>query len=232
MAATPLASALDLCRENGGVAERWIATRGLGGSLRALAVLTVCAAAYGASIGAWRDPLLAVFVAIKLPMLLVGTALVDGLLHALVARRLGFELTPAASQRAVLAGFALASVVLAAFAPVVLLFDLSLPAPGSPERNVAHATLGLLHVAAVGFAGCVAVLRQRRWLETWCVEPRAAARVVGVWLLLDLLVGAQLSWVLRPWFGTPGLAVQFLREHPLRGNFYESLYLMVVHVTR
>lgn len=225
-------SALDLCREESGLAQRWIAGKTRGDGLRALGVLCVFAAIYGASIGAWRAPQLALFVAIKLPLLLVGTALVDGLLLALVARRFGFELSLPASLRAVLSGFALASLVLAGFAPVVLLFDLSLPAPGSQAASFAHAALGLLHVAALGFAGSVAVLRQRRWLQAWCVDPRAAARVVGVWLLINLLVGAQLSWVLRPWFGTPGMEVQFLRDDPFRGTFYESLFLMFVQLTR
>jgi len=225
-------SALELCREDSGVAEGWIARSRADSSLRPLAILIVCSAVYGACIGAWRDPRLAAFVAIKLPLLLLSTALVDGLLRALVARRLGFELSLGASLRAVLCGFALASVVLAAFAPVVLLFDLSLPAPGSRSADFAHAALGLLHVGAVAFAGSVAVLRQQRWLRGWCIDPRAASRVVGLWLLIDLVVGAQLSWILRPWFGTPGMDVQFLREHPFRGTFYESLFLMFVHVSR
>ena len=43
------------------------------------------------------------------------------------------------------------------------------------------------------------------------------------WLLVNLIVGAQISWNLRPWFGTPGMSGEFLRPEPFDGNFYESL---------
>ena len=44
------------------------------------------------------------------------------------------------------------------------------------------------------------------------------------WLAGNGFLGAQFSWVLRPFFGTPRLDVQFLRPDPLRGNFYQTVW--------
>jgi hypothetical protein len=46
---------------------------------------------------------------------------------------------------------------------------------------------------------------------------------------VNLLVGAQISWNLRPWFGSPGMSVAFLREHPFDGTFYDSVFHMILH---
>ena len=53
-----------------------------------------------------------------------------------------------------------------------------------------------------------------------------------VWLAINLVVGAQISWNLRPWFGSPGLEVEFLRAHPFEGTFYESVFQMLRERTR
>ena len=44
------------------------------------------------------------------------------------------------------------------------------------------------------------------------------------WLGGNLLLGSQISWILRPFIGSPGLPVQFLRADPLRGNFFEAVW--------
>jgi hypothetical protein len=44
------------------------------------------------------------------------------------------------------------------------------------------------------------------------------------WLAGNLFLGSQLSWILRPFIGSPNLPVQFVRDHPLNGNFYEAVF--------
>src|SRR5262249_52819527 len=110
--------------------------------------------------GAWRDPRLALYVAIKLPALLVPTplvaALVDALVNGLWARSFGFELTLAQSLRAVLLAFALASIVLGGAAPVAAFFAMTLPASTSASARFAHDLLGVAHVATTAVAGTIA----------------------------------------------------------------------------
>jgi hypothetical protein len=35
---------------------------------------------------------------------------------------------------------------------------------------------------------------------------------------------------LRPFVGSPGLVVQFLRDDPMRGNFYEAVWRALRHL--
>jgi hypothetical protein len=53
--------------------------------------------------------------------------------------------------------------------------------------------------------------------------PGPARRILFAWLSVNLLLGAQLSWILRPFIGTPSLPVEFLRADALHGNFFESI---------
>lgn len=179
--------------------------------------------------GSWRDPRLALYVAIKLPLLLLATALVDALANGIWARRLGLDLSLERSLRAVLMAFALASIVLAGFAPVVLFFSLTLVNGDDHAARLAHDALGLVHVAAIAAAGVVAVRRQAAWVAHVSPVGRSVRVVVGTWLAVNLLAGAQISWNLRPWFGTPGMPVAFLREHPFDGTFWESVLDMILH---
>ena len=210
-------------------ADGWIFSRSSAGYLEPLGLLAAGGGCYGAAMGLWRDPLLALYVAIKLPLLLVLTALTNALLNGLWARRLGLDLSFGQSLRAVLLAFGVAGIVLGSFAPIVLLFDATLPGPGSAHARVGHDVLGLSHVLLIALAGVAAVRRQRRWLHEAIPAARRDDRVVYAWLAVNLLVGAQLSWNLRPWFGTPGMEIEFLREDALHGTFYESVYLMVLH---
>ena len=208
-------------------ASQWVRRSGARAWLEPLLLIVLGSALYGAAMGIWRGPDLAVYVAIKLPLLLIVTALVNSLAYGMWAARLGLELSIGECLRTVLLSFALAALVLGALAPVVGYFSLALQRPTDPRALAAHNLLGLAHVAAVALAGTLAVARQVGWLRALDPRARMSAKVVALWLALDLVVGAQLSWNLRPWFGTPGLPVTFLREHPFDGTFYESVFRML-----
>jgi hypothetical protein len=52
----------------------------------------------------------------------------------------------------------------------------------------------------------------------------AATGTLLAWLGGNGFLGAQFSWILRPFFGTPTLEVAFLREDPMKGNFYQTVW--------
>lgn len=210
----------------------WIDARGLRGFVEPIAMIAVGGAAYGAAVGAWNDTRLAVFVAIKLPLLLLLTALVNAFLNALWARRFGLDLSFAQSLRSVLLAFGLAAIVLGSLAPIVLFLGLAVPGPEAIDGRLGHNVLGLAHVVFIGWTGVHVVKRQIAWLATRAQAVTSSKFVVIAWLLVNLFVGAQISWNLRPWFGTPGMSVEFLRPEPFDGNFYESLYKMIVQDPR
>lgn len=67
-----------------------------------------------------------------------------------------------------------------------------------------------------------------RWIEELGAPTVRSRVLVFVWLAVNLLAGAQIAWILRPWFGTPSLAVEFLRARPFDGNFHDSLVRMLL----
>jgi hypothetical protein len=67
-----------------------------------------------------------------------------------------------------------------------------------------------------------------RWIEELGAPTVRSRVLVFEWLAVNLLAGAQIAWILRPWFGTPSLAVEFLRARPFDGNFHDSLVRMLL----
>jgi hypothetical protein len=110
-------------------------------------LIAIGGGAFGAAMGCWRAPEQAAFAAVKLPLVLLGTAAGNALINGMLAPLLGLNLRLREAFAAVLMSFGLASAIL----------------------------------------------------------------------------GAQISWILRPFIGSPDLPVEFLRAGALQGNFFESV---------
>ncbi|MGG6294132.1 hypothetical protein ACQ4M4_06890 [Leptolyngbya sp. AN02str] len=52
-------------------------------------------------------------------------------------------------------------------------------------------------------------------------------RLLKFWLLLYALVGSQLGWTLRPFFGAPGEPFQLFRS--IEGNFYATMFRVLLN---
>lgn len=196
-------------------------------ALTALAGLAV----YGFTVGFWRDPLMGAYVAVKLPLLVVLTLVCNGLLNGLLGLLLGTGLGFRQSLLALLTAFALAGVILGSLAPVTLLLAWNAPPPDSPGAQNAHAAYLVTHTFLIGFAGIAANIHLHRLLAEKSPTPAAATATLLAWLGGNGFLGAQFSWILRPFFGTPSLKVQFLRDDPLRGNFYQTVWRSIDHIT-
>src|SRR6266480_4914652 len=83
-----------------------------------LLAIVLGAGVYGAVIGCWWAPLQALYVAIKLPLLILLTTLGNGLLNGMLAPLLGLNITFRQSLTSVLISFAIASAILAALSPL------------------------------------------------------------------------------------------------------------------
>ena len=187
------------------------------------AITFVCLALYGFTVGYWRSPVMGWYVALKMPLLIACTLGCNGLLNGMLGILLG-GLGFRQSWLALLSVFATASLILASLAPVSMLLALQFPEPDSPQAIKAHSALELFHVALIAFAGIAGVMSLHRILKARCPSLGVARTTLGCWLLGNGLLGAQFSWIFRPFFGTPGLEVIFLRQHPMQGNFYESVW--------
>jgi hypothetical protein len=56
-------------------------------------------------------------------------------------------------------------------------------------------------------------------------NQRTRKRLLQFWLLLYALVGSQLGWTLRPFFGAPGEPFQLFRA--IEGNFYSQVFRLL-----
>jgi hypothetical protein len=214
----------DLCRGDHKVIAGWLEERGSAWILVCCAVIFCGSALYGASVGLWRAPEQALYTALKMPLLIFLTAGANALLNGLLAQVLGSGLSFRHSAIIVLLSFTLASIILGALSPIVVFLLLNSPALSSAGRSVGHSITLLSDVSFVAYAGIVANKRLLRLLQHVCTTPAAGRNVFWSWLAVNLLLGAQLSWILRPFIGSPGLPVQFLRDDPFRGNFFESTF--------
>lgn len=195
--------------------------------LRRVAGVALAAAAglamYGFSVGAWRSPLMGAYVALKMPLLVAVTLTANGLLNGLLALLLGSGLGLRESLLALLGSFALAAVVLAGLAPVAWWLAWSVGG-GDGAGEFGHAAYLLLHTVLIAVAGVVANVRLHRQLRGRGVAARAALGTLFAWLGGNALVGSQCAWLLRPFFGSPGLAEEFLRERAWHGSFFEAVW--------
>lgn len=205
--------------------RRWVAGR----FILHLAIIILGAGLYGATMGWWRGPQQALFVAIKFPLIMLLVTAGNGLLNGLLAPLLGLNIRFFQSFSAIVMSFTVTSAVLGAFSPVVAFLVWNAP---SMTSNVpaAYDIILLAHVAAIALAGTTGNVRLLQLLISLSPNRAAALRVLGAWLTGNLFLGSQLTWILRPFIGSPGLPVQFLRLNAFHGNFYEAVFRALHHI--
>jgi hypothetical protein len=203
-------------------------------------VLTIVlgAGSYGAVFGIWRAPEAALYAAIKLPAVFLGVALLTSLASAILAPLLRAKLSSGQTFVCILISFAVTSAILGALAPIALLFVECAPRMDAfclgldssdpriaPSLAVAR-TLVLMHTFVIAMAGIAGVLRLLALLERLGDPALVVRRVVVSWLALQFLVGAQISWVLRPFLGRPHEPTRFLMPDAFAGSFFEEVSVL------
>jgi hypothetical protein len=179
---------------------------------------------YGLTMGWWRSPLMGIYVAVKMPLLIALTLACNGLLNGLLGLLMGSGLGFKQSLHALLSAFAISGIILGSLAPISFFLTLNVPRAESAQAAVAHSAYLLMHVFLIGVAGLAGVIRLRGLLESYTASRTIARSTLAAWIGGNALLGMQFSWILRPFFGTPGLKVAFLREHPMHGSFLESVW--------
>jgi hypothetical protein len=185
---------------------------------------------YGATIGLWRAPLQSVFTAIKFPLLIFLTCIGNGAVNGMLAQVLGSGLSFRQTAFAILMSFAIGSLILGGFSPITLFILYNAPPLASEHAIIGHSVMLLAHVCVIAFAGVMANRRLFGLLRRMKGRDATARAVLFSWLAGNLFLGAQLAWNLRPFIGSPQLAVQFLRDDPLHGNFYEAVWRAFRHL--
>jgi len=194
-------------------------------------IIVVGAGLYGAAMGWWRDPQQALFTALKFPLIILLTTVGNALLNAMLAPLLGLNIPFRQSFSAILMSFVIAAAILGAFSPLLAFLVWNAP-PMSPEAvsGATYSFIKLTNVAAIAFAGAVGNARLFQLLTRLGGRRAIAFRVLFAWLAGNLFLGSQLSWILRPFIGSPSLPVEFFRATALHGNFYENVFHSLLQI--
>ncbi len=203
---------------------------GWGDLIRLLAFVVAVCAMYGAVLAGWRSPRLSAYVAVKLPLLFLGTMGVVSVFNWMLASVLGSGLSFRQTLFSVAAAMGVGCWFLLAFVPLALFFLLTgVPAEGPHDTlRYAHNAMLMTHIvllALAGVAGNAALLGGLRKV----VRPGCpVGGLFALWLAAYAFVGCQLSWVLRPFVGSPFYPVAFLRPDRFDRNFYEFIFTEVL----
>src|SRR5262249_22209088 len=171
-------------------------------------------AAVGATLGSYRSGIQIAYAAIKLPLVLLGTAALSAPALSAIGAALGRRSRLAVDLVLVTTALAFGALLLAACTPVILLFD----ALGMPYHNMILAIVAMFSIAGI------ASLR----VVIGALAPQASAgwrTAVAGFCVVFALVGGQLSWALRPYLVRPRADdVVFL--HPINareGSLFDAI---------
>lgn len=212
--------------------EAWSARWDSQRILSHVGIIILGAGLYGAAMGWWRDPLQALYTAIKFPLIILLTAFANAMLNAMLAPLLGLNIPFRQSVLSILMSFTIAGAILGSFSPIVAYVIWNSPPMTADVRQSAgpYCFILLTFVVIIAFAGITSNLRLLQLLRHLGGNRNVAWRVLLAWLVGNLFFGTQLSWILRPFIGAPGMPVQFLRADAFHGNFYETIFRTVVHL--
>lgn len=218
-----------------GDSDRITASLRRGAAAQVFLYLTViCAGAglFGAAVGCWRASLQGVYTAIKLPLILLLTTLGNAMLNGMLAPLLGLNINFRQSLMAILMSFTIAAAILGAFSPLLFFLVWNTPplVAGPGGSSAGYDFILVAQALIIAFAGVTANARLLQWLQRLGGSIPVARRILFVWLTCNLFLGAQLSWNLRPFVGSPGLPVEFLRKEAFQGNFFEAIFNAARHL--
>lgn len=182
-----------------------------------------CFAIYGGIIGAFHSPLQVLSSAIKLPALYLITLLVC--LPALYILNVTFGAKQTLTQHFtyLLAAVAVIAMLLLGFAPVALFFLITV------NDYQFFLLLNVVIFALTGIIGVSFLYQVMKPIDTDDLSQSVKVRtnILRFWLGLYGLVGSQLGWTLRPFFGTTG---QFELFRPREGSFFAAVHTMLMNL--
>ena len=227
----PLKNVAALCRGEKQLLTAWIEGRYRGVIPFCIVLITLGCCSYGFTIGLRHGSEMAFYVTLKLPFIIFLTLFINGMLNAMLSLTLGSGIGFRKSLQFLLTGFAIMSIILGALSPISFFATLNMPEPGTPGDATWHGANLLLHTSLIAYAGILAHSRLLHYVRDFADSNSAGTHTFLAWLIGNLFVGAQISWILRPYFVSPGLEVEFLRVDPFDGNFYEAVFLAIRNVT-
>jgi hypothetical protein len=180
-------------------------------------LLVLCGLTYGGVMGAyggrgWQ----VVYSAVKVPMLLLVTLVLSLPSHFVANTLVGLRSDFATALRAIVASQAALTIVLAALAPLTVVWYAS-----SADYHAAILFNGVMFAVA-SLSAQVVLTRAYRPLIARNPRHRWLLRA---WIFIYAFVGIQMGWTLRPFIGSPEIPVRFFR-----GGELENAYVIVARM--
>ena len=220
-----------LCRGDRSLLQGWLEGSPTNSLSFCIPAILLGCGAYGFTMGLWHGWEMATYVGLKLPLVIFATLLINGMINGMLAMVLGSGIGFRQSVQFLLAGFALMSIILLSLSPITFFMALHAPDPSDAGAKQWHSVTLLTHTFLIAYAGIVSHRSLLGHLRNFATTPSHGTQTFLAWLVGNLFVGAQISWIMRPFFGTPGLQVQLLRDHPMNGSFYETVWNAITHLT-
>ena len=204
----------------------WILHRQTGMVWFCLCSIVIGAGCYGAVMGSWRDLLQALYTGVKLPLVILLTTLGNGLLNGMLAPLLGLNISFRQSFLLVLISFAITALIIGSLSPVALFLVWSTPSLNSHTNlsSLEYGFLQLMLATFIAFAGVTGNVRLLPLLRQFTKNFQAARNVLLAWLAMNLFLGSQIAWVLRPFIWDPAGPSQFIGRQYLKGSFFETVF--------
>ncbi len=201
-----------LLRDRDAMLARIAAGRDLATITRTMvATIAIAMAIVGAALGSYRGGVQIGYAAIKLPLVLLGTAALSAPALTAIGASLGRRGRLTADLALVITALAFGAMLLAACTPLILLGR-------AMELSYHHMVLGT--VAMFTLAGIASL---RMIIHALGIEsgPGRGSAIVGLCVVFAL-VGGQLSWALRPYLVRPRTEdVPFVRE--VEGSLFDAV---------
>jgi hypothetical protein len=213
-----------LCRGSRQLLHDWLYNKPTRSLSFCIPMIILGCGVYGFTMGIWQGWLMAAYVAIKFPLVIFATLILNGLINGMLAMALGSGINFRQSFQFLLAGFALMSLILLSLSPIALFIVYHAPDPTASNASQSHSIILLSHTLMIAYAGIISHRSLLGQVRDFATSPAHGNRTFFAWLVGNLFVGAQVSWIMRPFFGTPGLEVQFLRNYPMNGSFYDTIW--------
>jgi hypothetical protein len=181
------------------------------------ALLVLCGLFYGGVMGSFGGrPLQAAYSGLKVPLLLLATMGLSLPSYFVANTLMGLRADFAAAVRAIVAGQAALTIVLAALAPLTILWY------ASSTHYYAAILFNAAMFAVASLAAQVVLARAYRPLTARSPRHRGLLRS---WIVIYAFVGIQMGWTLRPFIGSPDQPVQFFRS-----GDWENAYVIVARM--
>jgi hypothetical protein len=162
------------------------------------------------------------FAGIKSPLLVLATTLICLPGYFVLSTVLGLRKDLAAAFGSILAGQAAQMLALASLAPVLLFIY----ACGITHMQALAASAAMFTIAT----GMGYMVLWRRYRPLLAQTHRHRVMLV-FWVVMYVFVGIQMGWMLRPFVGTPGMAVTFVRQEPF-SNAYVAVAKILAGAVR